>query len=124
MNGKVNNIKNNPNVNKAFRDNTVSGAPRHHKAVVFLKLMIILAVLMVPLSVIAFGVLNWQNIFNKKLTKADQPQQVVNQNANANVNEPAGDAYNFDAPIPQENMGDLSNVPKEEIDTLFDNLKK
>lgn len=124
MNGKDNNFKNNANVNKAFRDNTVSSVPRHHKMVVFLKLMIVLALLMVPLTLIIFGVLNWQNIFNKKLTKADQQQPAVNQNAKANVNEAADGGYNFDAPIPQENLGDISNVPPEEIDTLFDNLKK
>ncbi|MCX6740768.1 MAG: hypothetical protein NTZ49_06105 [Candidatus Parcubacteria bacterium] len=32
--------------------------------------------------------------------------------------------FNIDVPLPNKQAGNLKNVPKEEIDTLFDNIKK
>jgi hypothetical protein len=38
-------------------------------------------------------------------------------------NDPAKD-FNVQVPISDQNIGNLNSVPKEEIDSLFNNLKK
>jgi hypothetical protein len=39
------------------------------------------------------------------------------------TNDPAKD-FNVQVPISDENIGNLNNVPKEELDSLFSNLKQ
>ena len=43
---------------------------------------------------------------------------------NLNKAKEPGDDFNFAAPLPAEQMGDIANVSQEKIDSLFDNLKE
>ncbi len=53
---------------------------------------------------------------SKKTDTSGQKQ--VNKNVNAEEQE-----FNMDLAVPQQVSGNLNNVPKEEIDTLFNNIK-
>jgi len=82
-----------------------------HKEVIMLKVLTIFVIALVPIAIMMLDLANQlTSLKNKSLA------------SKTNINKPA-DQFNFEAPLPQGQVGDLSNVPKEEIDTLFNNLK-
>jgi len=87
-------------------------------SVLFTKLLIIVAVVIMLIAFIVLGLA--QTFFAYNIT-------FVRQLGNANLNQSqttSTNEYNFQAPLPSAQAGDISNVSKEKIDTLFNNLKK
>jgi hypothetical protein len=94
-----------------------------HKPVIIMKLIILFVILFVPLSCF----LIWG--MNKTVKIAQRTSPGANTGSNNSGTKPEietekTDNYNFLAPIPAEQVGDINKVPKEKIDSLFDNLKK
>jgi len=91
-----------------------------HKPLVFIKMLILAVVLLFPLMLIVyFGLTNnylVNNVLNsqKHLANKNQPETTA---TNSGVN------YNFNAPLLAEQAGKIAEVPKDKIDSLFDNLK-
>lgn len=93
--------------------------PKQHKEIVFMKLIIILAVSIIPL-VLIFVLLGNNFWGGQKITRIDNSST----DKAPPKNETNADTYNnFDAGIPSDKVGDLDNVPQEKIDSLFNNLK-
>jgi len=87
------------------------------KALILLKLLILFVILLLPLACIFFDISH--TISNYKQLKTGRASL-----QNLNEQKKVGSEFNFEAPLPAEQMGSLSNVSKEKIDSLFDNLKK
>ena len=88
-------------------------------SVVVLKLIVILAILLIPVAVILLSVNKHSNVLQKDNGSAQKTAPI----SQANLNQSSDDQYNFDAPLPSERVGDISKVPQAKIDTLFNNLK-
>jgi len=98
-------MANNNNLPKAVN------RPQDSKAVIILKLICLIAILLVPLAFIV--VVFTKNFLPTKNLNIPAGQQ------NNNIN--SADEFNFEAPLP---AGDISKVPQQKIDSLFNNLKK
>jgi len=84
------------------------------KAIIILKLLILFIILILPLF---FWALN----LNRAVLLNSLPQKTVQNNLTL----PADSSeFNFEAPIPAAQAGNIANVPQEKIDSLFDKLKK
>ena len=77
-----------------------------------LKVLILVAIFLVPVTFMFIDLTNSIQALQQGLNR----QTVVNQASN----QPA----DFVAPLDQNSATDMANVPKEEIDTLFNNLQK
>lgn len=82
-----------------------------HPEVVVLKIIIMVAILILPLAFM-FIDMSQGIIIHPRLA-------MVNKEASAKVNE----GPDFQAGLPENSLGDLSQVPQEKIDSLFSNLK-
>jgi len=85
------------------------------KAVIILKLISLIAILLIPLAFIII-------VFSKNFLLTRNLNVKTAQQNNKNIN--STDEYNFEAPLPAGQTGDISKVPKQKIDSLFNNLKK
>jgi hypothetical protein len=87
------------------------------KLVIILKLISLLVILLVPITFILIDLsrsfLLFQGLSKKQPTAS-----------NLNQAPKPGSEFNVQVSLPPEQMGSLSNVSKEKIDTLFSNLKK
>lgn len=103
------------NKNTAF-----SAVPKkEYREVVLIKLLILFVVFAVPLSLIFIDISQQLSFVGNNPPSAQNNQPTVNGNSvNNQENE-----YNFDSTLPADKVGDLSNVPKAELDSLFSNLK-
>ncbi len=81
--------------------------------VILLKLLIVFVILLIPLSFMLIDISN--NLLNIQKT---------NQQANKNVKQEDNEDFNFQASLPPEKIGDISDVSQEKKDSLFNNLKK
>ncbi len=81
--------------------------------IIFLKLLIVFTILLVPLSFMIIDISN--NFYN--LSKNSQ-------NINENTGQENDEDFNFQASLPSEKIGDITNVSEEKMDSLFNNLKK
>ncbi len=86
-----------------------------HKEVLILKLVILFAVLLVPLALVLLFSFNQPFLVLK--TSFDKP---VNNVINSESESLDG---TFEAALPAERIGDLSNVSDDKINSLFNNLK-
>jgi len=87
------------------------------KLVIALKLIILLVILLVPLTFILID-LSRSYLVIQGLSKKQPTASNLNQPPNP------GSEFNVQVSLPTEQMGSLSNVSKDKIDTLFSNLKK
>ncbi len=82
------------------------------QSVSILQFLILLVVMILPLAFIIFDLTKTFINFEK----------LSNPSATSNLNKASsGNEYNFESNLPVS--GDLSNVSKDKIDTLFNNLK-
>ncbi|MCX6744004.1 MAG: hypothetical protein NTX82_00575 [Candidatus Parcubacteria bacterium] len=93
--------------------NTVkSGNPAVVKEILILKIMIMIAVLILPLAFM-FIDMSRGIIIRQKLSGLDTKSILSDKGQN----------LDFQAAIPKNYLGEISQVPQEKIDTLFNNLK-
>ncbi len=96
----------------------ISVRPQSQKSVMILKLIILAAILLIPLTFIIFDLIHSFSILKKPLPKQTSSLQNLNQTGGI------GNEFNFQTTLPNSASSDLSKVSKEKIDTLFKNLKK
>jgi hypothetical protein len=101
-----------------FKKQVDTSMTKPHKEVVALKLIILFAILLIPLVFILLAMSNQFFAIGRKTA-------VVKPSLQTNSNQlDTGQDFNFEAKVPSDMVGNLANVPKEKIDTLFNNLKK
>ena len=98
--------------NKKFTKST--SRPVNSKAIIFLKLLILFMILILPLFFWALS-LNRAVLLNSLSKKTTQNNLALPADSNE---------FNFVATIPVAQAGNLANVPKEKLDSLFNKLKK
>ncbi len=81
------------------------------KEILILKIIILVAILILPLAFM-FIDMSQGIIIQTKISRLDK---------NVSANKAA--ASDFQISIPPDYLGDINNVSQEKIDTLFDNLK-
>lgn len=108
------------NKNVLNKNTNFSAAPKQeYQEVILIKLLILLVVFAVPLSLIFIDISQKMFLASNKLSQGqDNQAQVPKSSVNNEDNE-----YNFDSNLPADKVGNLSNVPKAELDSLFSNLK-
>jgi len=92
--------------------------PQDFKVLIILKLLILFVILLLPLSFMALDLS--RTIVRFAGLNKTKPAVGTNLNQTQKI----GTEYDFEAPLPGAQMGDLSNVSKDKIDSLFKNLKK
>ena len=103
------------NNNQKKKKNAIKS--QNSKEVILLKLVILVVVFAIPLIFMILDVSrNFSNLGLLNISQLDQ--------TNLNKAKEPGDDFNFAAPLPAEQMGDIANVSQEKIDSLFDNLKE
>lgn len=88
------------------------------KILIILKLLILFVVLLLPLSFMAL------DLSSTIVRFASLNKTKTTNGADSNQTQKISTEYNFEAPLPGAQIGDLSNVSKDKIDSLFNNLKK
>jgi hypothetical protein len=92
---------------------TKNNLTQPHFEVTILRLIILFVILLIPLSaILVFSFSQPFSLIKTSQVKLDRevPAQVTEKQVN------------FEAPLPANRMGDLSNVSQDKLDTLFDNL--
>jgi cell division septal protein FtsQ len=85
-----------------------------HFEVTMLKLIILFVVLLIPLSaVLVFSFSQPFSLMKVSRVEIEKTQPVKTTEKQVN----------FEAPLPTNRMGDLSNVSQDKLDSLFNNLK-
>jgi hypothetical protein len=90
--------------------------PQPQKSVLILKLLILSVILFIPLTFMIVDVAKTLLILKVSVMQSVKKDSLQKSNA---ANE-----FNFVAPLPANQIGDISSVPKEKVDSLFNNLKK
>ena len=104
-----------PNGQIKNQKSVVINKTQHQRSVLLLKLIILTVILLVPLTFMiadvakTYLVLKYSSLLSMK---QDENKTLSTSNE-----------FNFEAPLPKDQMGNLANVPKEKIDSLFNNLK-
>lgn len=83
--------------------------PQESTEVVMIKVIIIFAIALIPVAFMLFDISKRIGLLTSA-TKTPQTQSI-------------GKEYDFDVQVPANVSGDISQVPQEKIDSLFNNLK-
>lgn len=92
--------------------------PQDFKVLIILKLLILFVILLLPLSFMAL------DLSSTIVRFAGLNKTKPAGGSNLNQAQKIGTEYYFEAPLSGAQIGDLSNVSKDKVDTLFNNLKK
>ena len=87
-----------------------------NKGPLLMKLIIVFIILLIPVIYLLLTSSDKSIVYKQ----ADQPKQIETTDMKIN-NEPVED--DFELNVPTEKMGNLDNVDRAEIDSLFDNLQ-
>jgi len=97
----------------ATKKNKTNPAQPHFE-VTMLKLIILFVILLIPLSaVLVFSFSQSFSLMKVSRVEINKTQPVKT----------AEKQVNFEAPLPTNRIGDLSNVSQDKLDSLFNNLK-
>ncbi|MFA5188034.1 MAG: hypothetical protein WC460_01585 [Patescibacteria group bacterium] len=97
-------------------DNKKPIKPQDSQAVLFLKLLILLVIVTLP---VAFMFLDLSRTF----FMVNNGIAGLNIQANSNMSKGTVNEFNIQVPLPAK-AADINSVPKEELDSLFPELKK
>jgi hypothetical protein len=91
----------------------INNIKKSYPEVILIKMIILLVILFIPLAFMITDVARSYSRYKLSLVQKGQGGPNNSQ-----------EGPDFIAPIPSGYSGNIANVPKEKIDTLFDNLKQ